>query len=158
MARHRNLLILIADGEHARFLRVAPDGALYTESSVDSLSAHQRSADLGTDHPGAAFHSDASVHHAFAPRHDLHTANKLDFAKLIGDQLNGAAERHDFDALVLVAPPHVQAAIRARLARNAEAMVIGGLGKDLVKTPDDALQPHLAAWVRPARRRDRAGP
>jgi hypothetical protein len=57
--------------------------------------------------------------------------------------------RGEFDELVIVAPPDVLIAIRERLDRATEARIVGTLKKDLVKTPDDELWPHIAKWVRP---------
>ncbi|MBU6499459.1 MAG: host attachment protein [Rhodospirillales bacterium] len=152
VSKRRDLLIVIADGEHARFVRPAADNALHADRGFDSLSAHKRSAELGSDHPGASFHSDSSAHHAITPRHDLHALEKEKFAHLIGASLNAAAGAGQFSELVLVAPPHVLAAMRATLDTTTGAMVVGTLGKDLIKVPDHELQPHLAEWVHPVHR------
>lgn len=153
MPEHHDLLILIADGEHARFVRPAADHALHTQEAIDSPAAHQRSADLGSDRPGAAFHSTSTAHHAVAPRHDPHDLAKEHFAKDLAARLNQAAAQDAFAALVLVAPPHTLATIQAGLDATARGRVVGALDKDLVKTPDHELGPHLRDWVRPVHRR-----
>jgi len=152
MPMDRNLLIVIADGEHVRFVRPAADNALHSEAKVDSPSVHERSSDLGSDHPGAAMHSDSSAHHALTPRHDPHAIAKEKFAHSIAQQLNAGAARGVFDELIVVAPSHVLSEIRGALDTTAEAKVIGTLPKDLVKTPDDELGPHLREWVPPVHR------
>jgi len=152
MSKPRNLLIVIADGEHARFVRPAKDGALHTQQDMDSPAAHKRTADLGSDRPGAAFHSGSTAHHAIQPRHDLHVQVKTAFAQGIADQLNAAAARGSFEELVLVAPAHTMSALEAVLVAMAKDRVIGRLEKDLVKTPDHELQPHLHEWVPPVHR------
>ena len=149
MFKLRSLLIVIADGEHARCVRVGPDDALRSDRSFDSISAHKQSAGLGSDHPGASFHTGSSAAHAEMPRHDLHRMAKQKFANLIGDELNAAAARIEFDELIIVAPTRVLAAIRSRLDDSTRAAIIGTLKKDLVKTPDHELWPHLAKWVGP---------
>src|ERR1700686_3033890 len=103
MSKTRKILIAIADGEHARFVRPRLDNVLRTEQRFDSISAHKQSADLGTDHPGASFHSDASAHHGLAPRHDLHDLEKAKFARFVAAQLNEILGDNAFDALVLAA-------------------------------------------------------
>jgi protein required for attachment to host cells len=148
----RNLLIVVADGEHARFIRPAPDNALRSDRTLDSISAHKQSAALGSDHPGASFHTGSSAAHAEMPRHDLHRTEKQKFAHLIGDELNAAAARAEFKELVVVAPAHVVAEICNRLDVATRATLIGTLKKDLVKTPDHELWPHLAQWVGPVHR------
>jgi protein required for attachment to host cells len=144
------LLFVIADGEHARFVRPAADNALHSETAFDSVTAHLRASDLGSDHPGASFHSGSTGHHSIAPRHDLHAMEKENFAHEVARQLNAASDT--FDEMVVVAPSHVLSAIKDALNTTTAAKVIGTLSKDLAKTPDSELWTHLRAWVRPAHR------
>ncbi|HQT75737.1 MAG: hypothetical protein B7Z80_00870 [Rhodospirillales bacterium 20-64-7] len=152
MPTHRTLLIVVADGEHARFVRPSGDNALHTVSHLDSDTAHQRSSDLRSDHPGASFHTGASAHHAITPRHDPHEMEKEKFAKLVAERLNAAAERSEFDDLVLIAPPHTLTAIREGLDSDTTDRMIGMLERDLVKTPDHELWSHVKSWVPPVHR------
>jgi protein required for attachment to host cells len=55
------LRIAIVDGEHARFVQAHADGELRTIGSLDSVSAHLRSRDIGTDKPRGSFESSASA-------------------------------------------------------------------------------------------------
>lgn len=147
MSKHARMLIVIADGEHARFVRAAANGALHTASSFDSAVAQQRSSDLGSDRPGAAFHSNATVHHALAARSDPHALAEQGFAHLVASEIDAAFGRHEFDELLLTAPPRILNAIRDRLSAGSVARLAGMLRKDLAKTPDDALRPHLRRWL-----------
>ncbi len=63
---------------------------------------------------------------------------------------NAAAEV--FNELVVVAPPHVLSELTDAFALPTKAMLLGNLAKDLVKTPDHELWPHLKEWVRPVHR------
>jgi protein required for attachment to host cells len=152
MPRNRNLLIVIADGEHVRFVRPAADNTLRSEATLDSPTAHKQSNDLGSDHPGASLHSGSTAHHAMTPRHDPHALAKEKFAHALARQLNARAAGGGFDELVLVAPPHVLSEIRVALDTAAAATLIGTLAKDLVKTPDSELWPHVREWVPPVHR------
>lgn len=152
MSRDRRLLIVIADGEHARFVRPDPNLALHTEQVIDSEKAHLRASALGADRPGATFHSDSSAHHALAPRHEPQALEQEKFARRVAHALNAAAARDEFRDLVLVGPPRVLAAVRDELDRPTAAHITGLLSKDLTKVPDSDLQPHLGQWVRPPRR------
>ncbi len=147
MARPLTLRIAIADGEHARFVQPDGDNVLRTVESFDSSSAHLRSRDIGTDRPGRSFESGASAHHAVGQRHDLHTMEKEKFIQLVAEQLNAASERGEFDELVLVAPPRALPELRQALDEKSIAKLIGSLEKDLVKTPDHELWPHVSEWV-----------
>ena len=93
MRRDHDLLFVVADGEDARFLRLAADNALHTQTYMNSPEAHLRSKDLGSGRPGATFHSDSTAHHAVAPRHDLHELAKGDFARDLAGRLNAAADK-----------------------------------------------------------------
>jgi protein required for attachment to host cells len=152
MPDHQRLLFAIADGEHVRFVRPAEDNALRPDSAMDSFTAHKRSADLGSDHPGASYHTGSSAHHSLAPRHDMHALAKEKFAHAVADQLNDAGAAGGFDELVIVAPPHTLSAIREELNRTTDAKIIGTLQKDLLKIPDDELWPHVRQWIRPVHR------
>jgi protein required for attachment to host cells len=147
-----HLLIVVADGEHARFVRAAPDFALHTADRMDSPTAHQRSSDLVSDRPGATFHSDSTTRHAVAPRYDAHEIAKQQFARAVAARINEEAARDDFGQLVVAAPADTLTAIQEHLDRPARVRIVGTLAKDLTKTPDDALQPHLKEWVRPPHR------
>jgi protein required for attachment to host cells len=149
MTKHRRLLIVVADGEHARFVRPAAGKALHSEAAFDSATAHKQSSDLGTDHPGASMHTGSTAHHALQPRHDPHAMEKEKFARFVAQQINAVSAADAFDALLLVAPPHSLDAIRSALNTTAEAKIIGTLAKDLVKTADSELLPHVEAWLPP---------
>jgi protein required for attachment to host cells len=147
------LWIVIADGEHARILQPDADNELRTLRSLDSAAAHQRSRDLGSDRPGRSFESAASARHAVGERHDLHQMEKDRFVHLVADTLNEAAAYSEFDELVLVAPARALHELRSGLDGNTVRKLIGTLEKDLVKTPDHEMAPHVQEWVGPARRR-----
>lgn len=152
MPTSSRLLIVIADGEHARFVTPAADNALHTAGAIDSVEAHKRAADIGTDRPGAAMHTGASVQHSFTPRHDPHDLQKEGFARFIAAEICARAGRGEFDELVIVAPAHSLAEIRGHLDGDTESRIVGVAQKDLVKTPDSELWPHLREWVPPVDR------
>ncbi|MDA8049650.1 MAG: host attachment protein [Rhodospirillales bacterium] len=144
MARHRELLVVIADGEHARFLRWG-EGVPRAERAFDSSAAHARSSELVSDRPGASFHSGASARHAAEPRHDPHALAKEAFARLVAHEIGVAAASGSYDGVVLAAPARVLNTIRAGLDAAAAECIVGMLRKDLVKVPDAELEAHLRA-------------
>ena len=70
MAMHGTVWILVADGEHARFVTPAPKKAFHTQRVLDSPSAHKQSSDLGTDRPSRSMQSGSTARHAIDPKHD----------------------------------------------------------------------------------------
>ena len=122
-----------------------------TLTSLNSVTAHQRSADLGTDRPGRSFESATPTRHAIEPKTDPHRAAKHEFVHALAEQMNEAAAAGQYDRLVLVAPAHALHDLRAALDGLAASRLDGTLGKDIVKVPDAELALHLEAfWVPPA--------
>lgn len=152
MAKPLTLWIVIADGEHARFVQPDARNELRTVGALDSASAHLRSRDIGADRPGRAFESGASAHHAVGQRNDLHAMEKEKFIGLVGEHVGAASGRDEFDELLLVAPPRALPELREALDAATQAKLVGTLEKDLVKTPDHELWPHVREWVSPAHR------
>jgi protein required for attachment to host cells len=145
----KGCLIVIADGEHARFVRAATDNALKTQRMFDSTVARRRPSELVSDRPGASFHSMSTAHHSVAPKHDPHEMAEESFARYVAEQVNMAASQDEFRQLLLVAPARVLAEIKAYLDQVAHARIAGTDAHNLVKVPDHKLQPHLKAWIRP---------
>ncbi len=44
MPKHHKLLVVVADGEHARFVRPALDNSLHSEIRLESATAHHGAA------------------------------------------------------------------------------------------------------------------
>ncbi len=146
MHRYKNLLIVIADAEHARLVRPTPANVLHTERHFDSTTAHKQSSDLRSDHPGASYHSESTAHHALAPRHDPHELEKEKFTRFLARELN-AMPPESFDGLVIAAPAHCLRVLRDALNAPVAAKLAAALTKDLIKIPDDELWLHLQECV-----------
>ncbi len=147
MAKQQRLLVVIADGEHARFLRQTPHDTLHQDRVVEASAAHQRPSELRSDGPGASFHTGSSAHHAITPKHDPKQLEKEKFAAFIAGEIDGAVAAETWDALVVVAPAHSMAVLRERLGPAARAILAGTIEKDLIKTPADELASHLRQFI-----------
>lgn len=152
MANHRKLCFVIADGGHARFLRPAVDNALHTFDALDAETVHQRDHDLVSDRPGRSFESATPGRHAFTSRTDPHEMAKERFSQTVGRRINEASAEDVFNELVVVAPSRVLSELTDTLDAPTRAKLLGSLARDLVKTPDHELWPHLKEWVRPVHR------
>lgn len=148
MSTYKSILIAIADGEHARFVRRISATGFRTERALDSADAHKRSGDLGSDRPGASFHSEATAHHGMTPQHDPHELAKEQFAHSVADILNDMPD-DELEGLLIAAPAHSLNAIRARLNSSTASKLLGTLAKDLVKVPDGDLWDHLREIIPP---------
>jgi len=159
MADVRKLLIAIANGAHVRFVRPAATQAPYVAAAIGSLSAPgypagypaghspERPAEPGADEARVRFHGHAAAHHAMPPNHDPHLLEKQMFARVVAGQLNAAADRREFDGLILVAPPRTLTTICDALNAATRARVVATLASDLVTMPDQDLLPYIQAWM-----------
>jgi len=147
MVKHRTVWIVVADGEHARFVTPAPRRAFHTQRVFESPSAHKQSSDLGTDRPTRSMESATATRHAITPKHDLHEMEKQKFAHQVAHEINRVSADGAFDQLVLVAPAHTLNEIRDELDTTTAARLVGTLQKDLTKVPDHELASHLDEWA-----------
>jgi protein required for attachment to host cells len=127
-------LVLVGDGRKALFLR-NKGAQTHLELVVERVLEH---ADLptreqGTDRPGR-YRGGDSAKSAFEEV-DWHQLAEDRFAAEIGDALNRLAHDNKFSHLILVAPPKVLGALRARLQKEAAARVVAEVPKDLTSQP-----------------------
>lgn len=129
---------LVADNARARWVRRAEPRGDY--ATVQELHAP----------PAAPHHPQGVVFESGGGRFNIEERpgaveqRRYRFAETLADLINARAARGEFQRLCLVAPVRTAAAIRRRLTREAQALVVPGLSKDLTKTPDHAL----ADWLR----------
>lgn len=121
------LLFVLADAEHARFVRPAEeDNTLHSSSRVLPEEGHA----------GAAAHP--------------HNQHPEKFAAWVATELN--QHQASFDELVLVSPSRVMTVIEQHLDQHVRAKIAGTLDKDLTKIATNDLWSHLKHWVRPVHR------
>lgn len=118
--------ILLADGEHARV--VTP------------------SAKEGQFHTEVRFQGAGTIGQHTGSRLDPHAQAKQHYAAGVATQLDQHAQAHDFDQLVLCAPPHTLHDLREALGKGTATKVVDSLNKDLVKLNDHDVSSHLAKW------------
>jgi protein required for attachment to host cells len=139
---------VVADGGRARIIRKrARQGdrqeAFDTLREFVSVDLHRATHELGTERPGRTRESATSGRHAVEPRHDLHRAEKQDFAHEVAALLSEASQRDEFDTLVLVAPAHVLNDLHQALDETTRRKITAQLQKDLTKVPNADLARHF---------------
>ncbi|MDE2006378.1 MAG: host attachment protein [Rhodospirillales bacterium] len=143
MRHPERLLIVLADGEHARLVRPGAVSGFATLATLAAGMAGQRTSDMVSDRQGRAFESASPTRHAFTPRHDpkreAHVAFAHEVAARIGEE--------SFDALVLVAPPRTLAPLTEALPAPARERLRGSVAKDLTKVADAELGAHLHGFL-----------
>lgn len=127
MPIHIKPLIVLADAEHARFVR--------PKEADNTLQSHARV------NPAESQNAEANKRHAMSP---------TELPDWVAKQLDEGVS--SYDELYIAAPAKTLHEIRAHLTKPAQAKLKDTLDKDLTKVPDHELWPHFKDWVRPLHR------
>ena len=128
-------LVLVGDGRRALFLRNRGTPR-HVELVVEREMEHEdaRTRDLKTDRPGRKPGSDG-VSQSAIEEVDRHQQAETRFAADVASALYQMENAHQFDELVVVAPPRMLGDLRAALHPEVEARVVAEVAKDLVSRP-----------------------
>jgi protein required for attachment to host cells len=129
-------LILVCDGRKALFMRNEGDEKFPALKVARVLAGAPNPPThlQGTDKPGRVLDR-ASGRYSNVQQLDWHTLAEADFAHEIAAALEVRLEAHDFDKLIIVAPPRTLAELRASLSEKVQKTVIAEHHKDLTKHP-----------------------
>jgi protein required for attachment to host cells len=125
-------LVLVGDGRKALFLRNRGTQAqpeLVLEDKVEQDNPPTR--EQGTDRPGRKPASDG-VSHSAIEETDQHQRAEQRFAVSIAQRLYDMGHAHEYQALVVVAPPKMLGDLRAALHPEVRQRIVGELPKDLL--------------------------
>lgn len=81
--------------------------------------------------------------HAFEAPTDIKRHEAEVFAKQIADQLEHGRVNHDYNKLILVAPPAFLGTLRQTLNDHVKALVSNSLDKDLVAEKENVIREHI---------------
>jgi protein required for attachment to host cells len=128
--------ILVGDGRKALMLRNAGTPQRLSLEVLDTLTddANPPTHAQGADRPGRVVQSRTSRRSA-VEQTDWHEMAEEKFAATVAARLNRAAQRKQFEQIVLVAPPQTLAALRTELDKETQSRVLAELDKDLTKHP-----------------------
>jgi protein required for attachment to host cells len=142
--------ILIADAGRARVLEnlgpgkgTRPVDGLASESALPSTTN-----EIVADRQGRSFESTGATRHPMSPPTDPRKQMKREYLEMLADQLDERLQSGAFDRLVVVAPPPALGVLRGAFSNRVSGAITGELAKDLTKTPDHDLGPHLADIIR----------
>jgi protein required for attachment to host cells len=135
--------VIVADGEHARFLSNSGPGKGLEEAPIGDMEVDiPASRDIVTDRPGRAFDSYGQGRHAMEPT-QYRRFEEERFASDVSKILDEACESKAFDRLVLVAPPKTLGDLRKHIGNNAAKLIHGEIDKDLVHASEEVLRKNL---------------
>lgn len=138
-------LIVVADGEHARFLLHEGIGH-GLKPAVDKEMYHHLppSREIVSEREGrAATPLGTPGRHTLSYTVDYHAEEKVRFAREVTDFVSKMRAAGRFDRLVLVAPPKALGNLREALDDKTKALVQGELAKDLVRVSARDLETPL---------------
>ncbi|KQX20051.1 MULTISPECIES: baeRF12 domain-containing protein [unclassified Sphingomonas] len=122
-------LILVVDGSRMRLLRnggndVSVELEVLEESALDNPASHV----LGSAAPGRAFESSGSARHSYSAS-DLHQRREDRF----GQEAMKLLCRKALDGvpIVMIAPPHMLATLRAARDHRLQLQVLAEIDKDM---------------------------
>lgn len=126
-----NTWILVANAARARLFEGGKsDGQLVERASFEHPEARMHGIDLTRERPGSVQESANDARHGIEPRLDLHDKIAIEFAHDLAGVLNRGRIDHQFDRLVLVAPPRFLGLLRDCLDDKVARLVSASLNKD----------------------------
>ena len=148
MADMLDLLILVFDGEKARFFKGDAKEGLRPSADMQS-ELHRFSREVGTDKGGRRF--SATGRQAMEPKHDLHKEEKHDFVLKLVKTLDTAYDQGAFKSLMVVAPERSLGEFRKLVSDRLRKLVVSEVPKELTQYSDhelmERLRPYLAELV-----------
>ncbi|MBK1696186.1 baeRF12 domain-containing protein [Rhodovibrio salinarum] len=135
--------VLVADGRRARFLEnLGPEKGLQSARDRAMQQALPPDRELTRDQAGFG-KGPGGDGHGLTPKVDHHEFAKERFAHEVAEVLIHARKRHEFDRLVLVAPPKEMGHLRNELDDDTRKMVVGEIKKELVNAQTEELHEQL---------------
>ena len=145
-----NVRIVVADERQANFFDASrPDSPLTLRGSVENETGAMRDRDLETDRAGRRFGGASGVghgsgqtqghHHGVDGERSTEQHELTLFAKKVAQQIDMDRINHEFDKLVIVAPPKMLGLLRQSLPGPTQSLLAGEIAKDLLRHPHDAI-------------------
>ena len=138
-----NTLVLVADGRKMLFLRNHGNPGhidLRVESHFEQDNPSNR--DQASDAPGRSFASVGNRRSAMEES-DFHQIAEDSFAAEATDMLRERALKGDYEALVIVAPPHTLGEMRKHYHKEVASRIIDEINKDFTGRPIDEIEAAL---------------
>ena len=143
--------ILIADGAKARVVAQDKESRRFRPAFEEAhFGTTAQSKEIASDRPGRAFSSVGEGRSAMEPTTDPQRHAEFSFARDLAERLTKAANRNQFDRLILVAAPKTLGDLRRLLPDTVRDRVQVEIDKDLTNVPDNDLGKHLDEHLRPS--------
>jgi protein required for attachment to host cells len=145
-----NVRIVVADERQANFFDASkPHAPLSARGSIYNETGGMRDTELETDRPGRRFGGTQGVrhgagvqaghHHGVDGERSTHQHELTLFAKEVAQRIDTGRINHEFNKLVLVAPPKMLGLLRQSLTDPSQAMLAAEIPKDLLQHGPEAV-------------------
>ena len=145
--------VLVADGQKMLFFRNEGDGS-FPNLHVVSAAEHQdaKPREQGSDQPGRSAAGVAArgigisvkAGRSAYSETDFHTLEEQRFAADAAEMLKQRAMAHEFEKLLIVAPPQTLGELRRHYHKEVEQRLIGEIPKDLTNHPVAEIEKIIA--------------
>jgi protein required for attachment to host cells len=122
-------------------------GAPKIVHDLENPAGRMRTSQLVSDEQGRMEKMRGDAKSAMDPPTDPHEQKAVIFAREICKQLEAAANRHEFDSLILVAPGHFLGLLNSRLGGEAKKRLAMSETKDLTHASLPDLERYIGELV-----------
>lgn len=144
MRKKDSTWILIADAARARVFQLQNNGkSLEAAWELEHAGSSLSSRDIASDRPGRTFDRAGDGRHAKEPPTDPARYEKERFAREVAQKLDDDRKQHNFDELIIVAPPQFLGDLRTVMSDQLEGCVREEVNKDLSKLKPAEILKHL---------------
>lgn len=143
-----NNWILIADAARASIFVPHSQGELACIREFAHPNSRAKNSDLLADRASQAQHAfSAKYAAAINPTTEPKVFEARQFAKTLAEELKRAADQHEFDQIILAAPPRFLGLLRQELDETVARKLVTDLAVDLTRIERHQLWPHLSAAI-----------
>jgi protein required for attachment to host cells len=140
--------VLMADGARARLVSAEGHGrTLHVVEKSEFEADHRPNRELRRDKPTRVYESHGDTRHGVEPKKDPHRELKRSFAHEIAGALDVNLSQHNFDRLILVAPPVALGDLRKALSEAVKATIVAEVAMDLTKVPNSEIPGHIEGLI-----------
>lgn len=135
-----NVRIVVADERLANFFDASkPRAPLVARGSIHNETGGMRDGELESDRPGRRFGGTSGHHHGVDGERSTQQHQLTLFAKEVAERIDDDRLNHEFDKLVLVAPPKMLGLLRQSLTGPSQGLLAAEIAKDILRHGDDAI-------------------
>lgn len=137
-------LVMVADGRKIMMFRNKGDSEYpQLETQIVRQQDNPADRDQASDAPGRS--SSPVGRHGTVAQTDFHELEEQRFAVEAANLLKTSALNHEFEKLIVIAPPNALGEIRKHYHKEVQSRIVGEIAKDLVNHPVPEIEQIIIA-------------